>query len=116
MKRIGILGTGGIANIHLDGWKMLPVTLAAHYDLRPEAAQRAASLYGGRACASEEEETGRVAEIEAGGDFLVHMIIDMIVYTVGLHATECGVDAGAEVATVTNGAGAAVSTGCNTCC
>lgn len=52
MKKVGILGTGSIANVHLDGWKMLPVEIAAHFDIRPEAAQRAASIYGGVACSS----------------------------------------------------------------
>lgn len=55
MKRVGILGTGSIANVHLDGWKMLPVKIAAHYDIRPEAAARAASIYGGVACSNLDE-------------------------------------------------------------
>lgn len=49
MKKIGILGTGSIANVHLEGWKRLPVTIAAHFDIRPEAAQKAAATYGGQA-------------------------------------------------------------------
>ncbi len=55
MKRVGILGTGSIANVHLDGWRRLPVTIAAHYDIRAEAAQRAAATYGGRACTDLDE-------------------------------------------------------------
>ena len=55
MKRVGILGPGAIAQTHLAGWQQLPVEIAAHYDLRPEFAQRAADQYGGKACASLEE-------------------------------------------------------------
>lgn len=55
MKRVGILGTGSIANVHLDGWQRLPVSIAAHYDIRTEAAQRAATLYGGQACSDLDE-------------------------------------------------------------
>lgn len=55
MKRVGILGPGAIAQVHLAGWQQLPVTIAAHYDLRPEMAQRAADQYGGKACTSLDE-------------------------------------------------------------
>ncbi|MEZ4864764.1 MAG: Gfo/Idh/MocA family oxidoreductase [Caldilineaceae bacterium] len=55
MKRIGILGPGAIAQVHLAGWQQLPVEIAAHYDLRPEMAQRAAEQYGGKACTSLDE-------------------------------------------------------------
>ncbi|MEZ4733323.1 MAG: Gfo/Idh/MocA family oxidoreductase [Caldilineaceae bacterium] len=55
MKRVGILGPGAIAQTHLAGWQQLPVTIAAHYDLRPEMAQRAADQYGGKACRSLDE-------------------------------------------------------------
>lgn len=50
MKRIGILGPGGIAQLHLACWQQLPVEIAAHYDLRPEIAEQAAQTYGGKAC------------------------------------------------------------------
>ena len=49
MKRIGILGPGAIAQLHLACWQRLPVEIAAHYDLRPEMAERAAAEYGGKA-------------------------------------------------------------------
>lgn len=55
MKRVGILGPGAIAQIHLACWQQLPVVIAAHYDLRPEMAQRAAKQYGGKACTSLDE-------------------------------------------------------------
>lgn len=55
MKRVGLLGPGAIAQVHLAGWQQLPVTIAAHYDLRPEMAQRAADQYGGKACTSLDE-------------------------------------------------------------
>jgi predicted dehydrogenase len=60
MKRVGILGTGAIAQVHLEGWQRLPATISAYYDIRPEAAQRAAATYGGQACASLEEFFDRV--------------------------------------------------------
>lgn len=55
MKRVGLLGPGAIAQVHLAGWQQLPVEIAAHYDLRPEMAQRAAAQYGGKACTSLDE-------------------------------------------------------------
>lgn len=55
MKRVGLLGPGSIAQVHLAGWQQLPVEIAAHYDLRPEMAQRAADQYGGKACTSLDE-------------------------------------------------------------
>ncbi|MCB0064591.1 MAG: Gfo/Idh/MocA family oxidoreductase [Caldilineaceae bacterium] len=50
MKRIGILGPGAIAQLHLACWQQLPVEIAAHYDLRPEMAEQAAQQFGGKAC------------------------------------------------------------------
>lgn len=55
MKRIGILGPGAIAQLHLACWQQLPVEIAAHYDLRPEMAEQAAQQYGGKACTDLEE-------------------------------------------------------------
>lgn len=55
MKRIGILGPGGIAQIHLACWQQLPVEIAAHYDLRPEMAEHAAQEFGGKACTDLDE-------------------------------------------------------------
>lgn len=55
MKRVGLLGPGSIAQVHLAGWQQLPVEIAAHYDLRPEMAQRAADQYGGKAYSSLDE-------------------------------------------------------------
>ncbi|MCX6046871.1 MAG: Gfo/Idh/MocA family oxidoreductase [Chloroflexi bacterium] len=49
MKRVGILGTGNIAGVHLAGWQRLPVEIAAHYDIFPQAAQKAAQQFGGQA-------------------------------------------------------------------
>ena len=49
MKRIGILGPGAIAQLHLACWQRLPVEIAAHFDLRPEMAEQAAAQYGGKA-------------------------------------------------------------------
>lgn len=49
MKRIGILGPGAIAQLHLSCWQRLPVEVAAHYDLRPEMAEKAAAQFGGTA-------------------------------------------------------------------
>lgn len=55
MTRIGLIGTGAIAQVHLDAWRRLPVELVGHYDIRPEAAARASETYGGRVFASLEE-------------------------------------------------------------
>ena len=51
MKRVGILGAGNIASVHLAGWQRLPVEIAGHYDIFPQAAQRAAEKFGGKAFA-----------------------------------------------------------------
>ncbi len=52
MKRVGIIGTGNISQVHLESWQQLPVEIVAHYDVRAEAAQAAAAKFGGRACNS----------------------------------------------------------------
>lgn len=49
MKRIGLLGPGAIAQLHLSCWQRLPVEIAAHFDLRPEIAEKAAAQFGGTA-------------------------------------------------------------------
>ena len=49
MTRIGMIGVGSISRIHLDGWQRLPVEIAGHYDIMPEAAQQASERYGGQA-------------------------------------------------------------------
>ncbi len=49
MQRIGILGPGAIAQLHLACWQQLPVEIAAHYDLRPDVAEKAAAQFGGQA-------------------------------------------------------------------
>jgi predicted dehydrogenase len=43
-----MIGTGSIADVHLEAWKRLPVELIGHYDLRSEAAVRAQERFGGR--------------------------------------------------------------------
>jgi len=49
MLRIGVIGTGAIAAVHLDGWRQMPgIELVGYYDILPEAADRAAQRYGGR--------------------------------------------------------------------
>ncbi|MCB0021431.1 MAG: Gfo/Idh/MocA family oxidoreductase [Caldilinea sp.] len=49
MLRIGVIGTGSIAAVHLDGWRQMPgIELVGYYDILPEAAERAAQKYGGR--------------------------------------------------------------------
>ncbi|GIV72588.1 Gfo/Idh/MocA family protein [Caldilinea sp.] len=53
MQKVGIIGTGSIADVHLDSWRRMPgVELVGYYDLVPEAATRAAQRYGGRSFAS----------------------------------------------------------------
>ena len=47
MKRVGIVGAGGIGAWHARRWKQLPVELAGFYDVVPEAATRAAEEYRG---------------------------------------------------------------------
>jgi len=47
MMRIGMIGTGAIAGVHLDGWRSLPVEIIGHYDIDRDAAQRASDAYGG---------------------------------------------------------------------
>ena len=41
MLRIGVIGTGSIAAVHLDGWRQMPgIELVGYYDILPEAAER----------------------------------------------------------------------------
>lgn len=47
MTRIGMIGTGAIARVHLDGWSSLPVEIVGHYDIDRDAARRASEAYGG---------------------------------------------------------------------
>ncbi len=48
-KRIGIVGAGSIAQIHMDRWSRMPdVELAGYYDIDESAAQRAADRFGGQ--------------------------------------------------------------------
>ncbi|MEZ4581784.1 MAG: Gfo/Idh/MocA family oxidoreductase [Caldilineaceae bacterium] len=49
MTRIGVIGTGAIAQVHLDAWAQLPVELVGYYDVDQAAAERAMAKYGGRA-------------------------------------------------------------------
>jgi predicted dehydrogenase len=47
MKRIGILGTGAVAHLHVPGWQRLPVELVGYYDIQPSAARSFRDQYGG---------------------------------------------------------------------
>jgi predicted dehydrogenase len=51
MKRVGIVGAGNIARVHLAGWQRLPVEIVGYYDTVPAAAQRFSEEYGGQAFA-----------------------------------------------------------------
>ena len=48
MTRIGVIGTGSIAQVHLDGWSRLPVDLVGYFDIDRSAAERTAAKFGGR--------------------------------------------------------------------
>lgn len=49
MQRVGVIGCGAIAAVHLDGWRQMPgIELVGYYDILTEAAERAAQKYGGR--------------------------------------------------------------------
>lgn len=53
MLKIGIIGTGAIADVHLESWRRMPgIEIAGYYDQLPEAAARAVQRYGGRSFAS----------------------------------------------------------------
>lgn len=53
MQRIGVIGTGAIAAVHLDAWRQMPgIQLIGYFDVKSEAAQRAAQRYGGQAFAT----------------------------------------------------------------
>lgn len=56
MQRVGVIGTGAIAAVHLDGWQRMPgIELVGYYDIVPEAADRAAQRYGGQVFATLDE-------------------------------------------------------------
>ena len=52
MKRIGIIGSGGMGGWHASHWRTLPITLAGFYDADAARAQAAATQHGGQAFAS----------------------------------------------------------------
>ncbi|MCY3902068.1 MAG: Gfo/Idh/MocA family oxidoreductase [Caldilineaceae bacterium] len=50
MRRVGIVGAGGISRTHADRWLQMPgIELAGFFDIAGEAAQRAVEVFGGRA-------------------------------------------------------------------
>jgi UDP-N-acetylglucosamine 3-dehydrogenase len=55
MKRLGMIGAGAIAHVHLERWQQLPVQIAGFYDIRPSAAEQASARFGGRAYATLDE-------------------------------------------------------------
>ena len=55
MRRVGIVGAGGISRIHAAAWARLPVELAGWHDIVPEAAAAAAERWGGRSFDSLED-------------------------------------------------------------
>ena len=48
MKRVGIIGAGAIGGWHAERWQKLPVEIAGFYDVRRDAAVKAAQQFGGR--------------------------------------------------------------------
>ena len=48
MKRVGIIGAGGMGRYHAERWQQLPVEIAGFYDVRRESAENMAQQYGGR--------------------------------------------------------------------
>ena len=54
MTRVGIIGAGAIARVHLDGWRRLPVELTGYYDIDRLASERAAAQFGGKVYESRE--------------------------------------------------------------
>jgi len=50
MRRVGIVGAGGISRTHADRWLQMPgIELAGFFDIAEDAAQRAVEAFGGRA-------------------------------------------------------------------
>ncbi len=53
MKRVGIVGAGGISRTHADRWSRMPgIELAGFYDIVEDAAQRAVQRSGGKVFSS----------------------------------------------------------------
>ena len=53
MRRVGIVGAGGISRTHADRWGQMPgVELAGFYDIAEDAAARAVEQFGGKAFGS----------------------------------------------------------------
>lgn len=55
MKRVGIIGAGGMGGFHLSRWKLLPVEVIGYYDQRAEQAAARVEQFGGRAFATIDE-------------------------------------------------------------
>ena len=47
MVKIGMIGTGSIAQVHLRGWRQLPVEIVGHFDISRAAATQASEAFGG---------------------------------------------------------------------
>ena len=47
--RVGIVGTGGMGRVHTTAWQTTPAEVIGYRDIRPERAEKFATLYGGRA-------------------------------------------------------------------
>lgn len=52
MKRVGIVGSGGMGDWHAARWQNLPVDVAGYYDADPQRANALAQRYGGQVFAS----------------------------------------------------------------
>jgi UDP-N-acetylglucosamine 3-dehydrogenase len=53
MRRVGIVGAGGISRTHADRWQQMPgVELVGFYDIAEAAAQRAVEQFGGKVFSS----------------------------------------------------------------
>ncbi len=53
MRRVGIVGAGGISRTHADRWLQMPgIELAGFYDIAEDASRRAVEAFGGKAFAS----------------------------------------------------------------
>ena len=55
MRRIGIVGAGGMGNWHALRWRALPVELAGFYDADSQRAVALAAKHGGQAFVSLEQ-------------------------------------------------------------
>lgn len=85
MKRVGLVGPGGMGSYHASQWKQLPVDLVGFYSLPDGSSQRAAKTFGGQAFESLEELFQNVDIVDVCTPTYAHAEIVLAAAAAGKH-------------------------------